>query len=120
MAIVNQINKRVQLNSWEIIKFQILTHCYLNKIQVSESDLECLTLLASTGEQELTSFCSEVFGRGIFKSSQTVRNAISKAEKKKLIVKQGRTKKKIIISPLLKLETKGNILLDFKFLAIET
>ena len=120
MARVNQILKKVQMTKWDIIKYQILTYCYLNKINVSDSDLECLTLLSINGEQELTSFCSEVHTRNIFQSSQTVRNALTKAEKKELIVKEGRSKKKISIHPELQIQVLGNILLDYKFLAVES
>lgn len=120
MAIVNQVEKKVQMKIWEIVKYQILTYCYLNNIQVSSADLECLTLLSVLGEQELNIFCAEVFDKNIFKSSQTVRNAISKAEKKKLILKEGRSKKKVSIHPDLRVQTLGNILLDYKFLAVES
>lgn len=120
MAVVNQVNKKVQMDVLEIIKFQILTYCYLNKIQVSDSDLECLALLSISGEQDLTTFCTEVFDKNIFQSSQTVRNVISKAEKKKLIIKQGKSKKKISINPSLSIQVTGNILLDYKFLALAT
>lgn len=119
MARVNQILKKVQMTKWDIVKYQLLTYCYLKKINVSDSDLECLTLLSIRGEQELTSFCTEVHGRNIFKSSQTVRNALTKAEQKDLIVKEGRSKKRISINPSLQVETDGNILLDYKFLAVE-
>jgi len=46
MAIVNQVDKRVRMTTWQIVKYQILTHCYLYNIQVSEADLDCLTYLA--------------------------------------------------------------------------
>ena len=118
MAIVKQQEKKVQMNQWDIIKYQLLTHCYLNKIPVSDADLECLTLLSQLGEQELTVFCTEVHTRKIFQSSQTVRNALTKAERKELIVKQGRSKKRISINPELKVITEGSILLDYKFLFV--
>lgn len=120
MAIVNQIEKRVKMDSWDIVKYQILTHCYLQKIIVSEADLNCLTLLAKIGETELTQFCSMAAEKKIFQSPQTVRNALNKAETKNLITKDGRSKKKISIHPDLKVQTNGNILLDYKFLAVET
>lgn len=120
MAIVNQIDKRVRMTKWDIVKYQILTHCYLNKINVSESDLNCLTFLALEGDQELTSFCNKAYAREIFSSIQSVRNCLTKAEKKGLIVKEGKNKKKIFIHPNLKVYCDGNILLDFKFLSVET
>ena len=120
MALVNQVDKRVRMSRWDIVKYQIITHCYLSKIQVSESDLECLTFLAINGEQELTSFCNMAHDEKIFSSTQSVRNCLTKAEKKNLIKKEGKNKKKIYINPDINVHARGNILLDFKFLSVET
>jgi hypothetical protein len=120
MALVNQVDKRVKMTRWDIIKFQLITHCYLYKIALSESDLDCLTFLAMNGEQELTSFCNIAHAENIFSSIQSVRNCLTKAEKKSLIKKEGKNKKKIYINPDLKLHANGNILLDYKFLSVET
>lgn len=120
MALVNQVDKRVQLNQWDIVKYQILTHCYLNKIIVSDAELNCLTYLASEGDQELTAFCSKAHIKKIFSSVQSVRNCLTKAEKKNLIRKEGKNKKKIFINPEIKVQTNGTILLDFKFLSLES
>lgn len=119
MAIVNQVGKKVKLNKWDIVKYQLLTHCYLNKISVSEADLNCLTYLALEGDQELTTFCTKAYGKEIFSSIQSVRNCLTKAEKKHLIKKEGKNKKKIYIHPDVGVYVKGNILLDFKFLSVE-
>jgi hypothetical protein len=118
MALVNQVDKRVRMSAWQIVKYQILTHCYLYNIQVSEADLNCLTLLALEGDQELTSFCNKAHDKQIFSSTQSVRNCLTKSEKKGLIKKEGKNKKKIFINPELKVHSRGNILLDFKFLSI--
>jgi hypothetical protein len=120
MAIVNQVDKRMKMDTWQIVKYQILTHCYLYNIQVSEADLDCLTYLAIEGEQELTSFCIKAHAKNIFSSTQSVRNCLTKAEKKNLIVKEGKNKKKININPIMNVHSKGNVLLDYKFLSIET
>lgn len=119
MAIVNQVDKRVRMTTWDIVKYQLLTHCYLYKIPVSDADLNCLTFLAIEGEQELTSFCNKAHSKQIFSSTQSVRNCLTKAEKKALIVKEGKNKKKIGINPNIKVYASGNILLDFKFLCVE-
>lgn len=119
MAIVNQVDKRMRMSVWDIVKYQILTHCYLMKISVSEADLNCLTYLALEGDQELTSFCNKAHAKEIFSSTQSVRNCLTKAEKKNLIKKEGKNKKKIYINPELKVHSQGNILLDFKFLCVE-
>ena len=118
MAVVNQIEKKAVMSNWEVIKYQLITHCYLSKIQLSEADLNCLTFLALEGEQELTSFCAKVHDRKIFSSSQSARNSLAKCEKKQLIVKEGKNKKKIYINPVVNLISKGNILLNFKILSV--
>ena len=117
MALVNQVQKRVVMSKNDIIKFQILTHCYINRITMSESDLECLTLLSLLGPIELSHFCYEASDEHkIFKSEQTVRNCINKCEKNNLVSKDPTNKKVVFIDPALKVQTEGDILLDFKFL----
>jgi hypothetical protein len=119
MAIVNQVQKRIRMEIWDITKFQIAVHCHLNDIQVSTLDLNCLTLLALSGERELTEFCEAAAKKEIFSSSQSVRNAVTKSEKRNLIIKEGKSKKKIKINPILRLQTDGNILLDYKIVRVE-
>jgi len=118
MAIVNQVQKRVTLSKWNIVKFQILTHCYINNISMSESDLNCLTLLSFSEPVELTHFCYDCSEEEswIFKSPQTVRNCLNKSEKNGLIIKENNNKKIIKINPLLKIQSQGIIVLDYKFL----
>jgi hypothetical protein len=122
MALVNQVQKRVKMPKWDVVKFQILTHCYINRITVSESDLNCLTLLSFNQPIELTNFCLDASAEEdwIFKSPQTVRNCINKAEKNGLVIKDLENKKLIKLNPDLKVQTHGNILLDYKFLGNET
>ena len=109
MALVNQVQKRVRMPKWDVVKFQILTHCYINRITVSESDLNCLTLLSFNEPIELTHFCYDASSEEdwIFKSSQTVRNCINKAEKNKLVIKDPDNKKLIMLNPDLKVITNG-------------
>jgi hypothetical protein len=120
MAIVNQVQKKIRMEVWDITKFQLAIHCHLHDISISSLDLNCLTLLALYGEKELTEFCEAAVEKKIFGSSQSVRNALAKAEKRKLIVKQGRSKKKIQINPEIRIQTNGNILLDYKIVRIES
>jgi hypothetical protein len=120
MAIVNQVRKTVRMDLWSIVKFQLAVHCHLKALNVSDQDLSCLTFLALSGEKELTEFCEAATKNNIFGSSQSVRNAITKAEKKSLIIKKGKSKKKISLSDDLKIQINGNILLDYKFVHVES
>ncbi len=117
MAIVKQVQKKVVMSKKDIIKFQLVTHCYINKIAMSNSDLECLTLLSSVGPIELTHFCYDAAEEHkIFKSQQTVRNCINKCIKNNLIKKDVKNKKIVSISDDVNVETDGTIFLDYKFL----
>jgi len=120
MAIVNKVDKRVRTSRDEVVKYQILTYCFLNNIQISNSDLNCLAELAKKGRKELTSFCEYISKKKIFKSSQSCRNALAKAEKKNLIIKDGTNKKTIYINDDINVQTEGTILLDYKILGVET
>ena len=120
MALVNRVDKRVRMDKQGIVKYQLLTHCFLNGIQISDSDLECLTALGIAGERELTEFCSYVAEQNIFKTPQSARNAITKAEKKRLLVKIGKNRKTIRLNDDIKLQTEGTVLLDYKFVSVES
>lgn len=118
MAKVNQIEKKAVVSRWECIKFQIITYCFLNNVKLSPAEIDCLTLLGLEQEAEIAPFCIKAFEQEIFKSAQSVRNAVSKLEKMSLIHKVGVNKKKISLNNIPVLST-GNILLNYKILSVE-
>jgi len=122
MALVNQVQKKVKMPKWDIVKFQILTHCYINRITMSDSDLNCLTLLCFNQPIELSNFCLDASSEEdwIFKTPQTVRNSINKSEKNGLISKDVNNKKLIVINSALKIQTEGIVYLDYKLLSNDT
>ncbi len=132
MAKVNLVSKRVQMDKWNILKFQLVTHCYIQGLALSESELNCLTLLGINTEAELADFCNASCAEDqrdkepslehkshIFKNPQTVRNCLTKLEKMGLITKEGKNRKKIYLAESLKIQTKGNIVLDYKIVHLE-
>jgi hypothetical protein len=120
MAIVNQVTKKIRMNLWDIVKFQISMHCNFNKISVSDLDLNCLTLLALSGEKEITDFCMIATKQKIFSSDQSVRNSLTKNEKKNLITKINKNRKRIKLNPDMNIQTSGNILLNYKCIRVDT
>jgi len=115
MALINKVEHKAYLGKLDVIKFQILTYCFLNKIPIAEGELECLTFLSQRGKQALNTFCNLVFEKKIYASPQVARNSLTKSQGKGLVIKEGKNKKKVYINPAIKLQTNGNILLDFKF-----
>jgi|TARA_R100000084_G_scaffold109435_1_gene76696 hypothetical protein len=116
MTQVTKISKKVRTSLDKTLKYQILTHCFFNDVQISSADLDCLALLAVLGEHELTDFCKIAVTNKIFKSPQSARNAVTKAEKKGLLKKNGTNKKTIFIAKELKVQAKNVVLLDYKVL----
>lgn len=112
---VTKWNKVLTVTNENIIELQIMLHCYFKRIHISPADLSCLTLIGKSGKKVgLTSFCILLADKGIFKSEQSCRNAISKLVDKGLIAKDGFGKKTIGISDDVQLQTEGNILVDLK------
>lgn len=139
MAKVNVVNKQVRMGLEDIIKFQLISYSYINRITLSELDLDCLTMLGKLGQTELTEFCNLMANKRLEDklktwkpnpdnpkekkpepSPQTIRNVLMKVEKDKLIIKEGRGRKRISINPDLKIQITGNILLDYKILHVAT
>ena len=120
MAIVNKVDLKLQVDINETIKYQILTYCFFENILISNSDLKCLMELSKQPKIELTKFCIFLTEQEIFKSPQSARNALAKAEKKKLIVKNGVNKKTISINKTINVQIDGLVLLDYKILGRES
>lgn len=118
--VVNKVDFKTKVGIDNVIQYQILSYCFFNEIQISNSDLKCLAELAKLDSVELTIFCIDITNKKIFNSPQSARNAITKAEKKKLVIKNGHNKKKISLNTIMNIQTNGTILLDYKILGGES
>lgn len=118
--IFEEIKKRHRLSKDDFIKYQLIVYCFLNKINFSDAEINCLVILSKKGKCYLTDLCSEVYNLDIFKSTQTVRNCIGKAIKNELVLIGGKTKKIIVLNPKLNIKCEGNVLLDYKFILDES
>ena len=120
MALVNKVDLKHQVDINVSIKYQIVTYCFFNDVRISNSDLDFLSELAKQRGVELTKFCTTTVSTGIFKSAQSARNAITKAEKKGLLIKTGHNKKTIKLNPDINVQSNGLVLLDYKILGRES
>lgn len=115
--IVRKVDKKVRSNRDKVIMYQILTYCFFKDIKVSGTELELLTELSKHDGIEINDLCEQLSVKLIYRTKQSARNAISKVEKKDLILKNGDARKKrVYISSDINIETKGVILLDIKIL----
>tara|TARA_R110000868_G_C10920268_1_gene765628 strand:+ start:1777 stop:2148 length:372 start_codon:yes stop_codon:yes gene_type:complete len=116
MAIVNKVDLKLKVSLDNTIKYQILTYCFFNNIVISNSDLQFLAVLAKNPNMEISKFSILLTTLNIFKSPQSARNAISKAEKKNLITKKENNKKTVVINKAINVQKEGLVLLDYKIL----
>ena len=116
MALVNKVDLKLKVSIDSSIKYQILTYCFFNDIIISNSDIKFLCELAKNKGVELTTFCLDLVSKNIFKSPQSARNAITKAEKKGLLIKDGNNKKTISLNKDINVQSEGLVLLDYKIL----
>jgi DNA-binding MarR family transcriptional regulator len=121
MAQAKLVQKKVEMNQTDIIKYQLITHCFVHDVQLSNNELDCLTLLGSKNGYVLSDFCNLAVEAKIFKTPQTVRNFLTKAQKKGLVEKtKDDARKSIRLIPKLNIQTEGSIVLDFKMYYIAT
>lgn len=118
MAQVNQVIKKGVMTKWEVVKYQLLTYCFIKKLHVSDAEMDCLVLLA-IDDDDLNVLCKKACEMNIFKTPQSVRNSLNKLEKKNLISKKGKNKKKLSINEEVGIVKDGNILLNYNFLSVE-
>lgn len=126
---VKKINKKLKMSTEDIIKYQLLTEVlFFKKEYLIPSDLEILTLLVMWGPIDLGGFCAaaakviypESLPEELSTRAQNIRNRIVKLEKRNIIVKSKTGRKVIALNPDIDIHSKGNILLDYNYLAIET
>lgn len=94
-----KVNKKIEVDEIELVKFQLITHCFVSDIHLNETELRILSLLGVTGEIRLIEFCRLAVEKGLLGSETAVNNCLSKIEKSKLFLKKGTGKKNIYLNP---------------------
>ncbi len=119
MAKFKVVENKTKMSLEEIVEYQIMMYAYFNDINISKSDIKCLSMLIE--EYSLVDYCNKVIKKGYLKSNQSVRNSVSRLSNIGLIQKIGNNKKQYIkLSDKLNVISEGNIMLNFKLYYIET
>lgn len=113
--IFNQVDKVVRQDRFNIIKYQLVTYCFLHNIVLNKTELDCLTLLGCRGKMRLNEFCTVAAEAELLGTPTAVNNCLARVEKSRLFLKEGAGKKSIFLNPELGIQTEGNIILNFKF-----
>lgn len=126
---VKKIEKKIRLNSFQIIRCQLINELIFIKNQnIIPSDIDLLALLCIWGKTELNKFCLNAT-KYIYKDididkfsirSQGIRNKILKLEKRGFINRINDNKKSIILNSDISITKGTNILVSYNYLSIET
>jgi hypothetical protein len=126
---VKKVNKKLRLSTQDVVRYQLITEIlFFRNEYLILSDLEILTLLVIWGPIELGKFCAAA-AKVIYPDSppedlstraQNIRNRIVKLEKRNIIIKSKTGRKMIVLNPEIDIQSKGNILLDYNYLAVES
>lgn len=118
---INQYKRAIKDMSREsIIRFQLVFHCYLNNIEVNSARLQCLTVLGVLGETDLSQFCDLMKEQQVFLSVESTRSRLTALQDEGLILKSNsKYRKTIQLHPDLKIQTRGNVMVDVKLLSME-
>lgn len=125
---VNAVSKeRKVLTLKEAIMFQLLYYSFFNEYDLTNSQLSLITFLyyiLSNKEYSngvpIPLFCKLAKEEGLYKSTQSVRNAINTINKSTdFIVLEGDGKKRLYINDKLQVMTNGNIFLNYKLLYLD-
>lgn len=118
-----KVDKVIRLDKLEIIKYQLMHHCFINKIRLSDTELNCLSLLGQLGQIRLSEFskvASSKAGGNILGSPIAVASCLSKIERSGLFLKKNNGKKIIYLNPKLEIQTDGNIIINLKLIKLES
>lgn len=119
---------QVQVNKWigkrllgkrDIIKLQVLLHCHLNKIPLNTNDLEYLSELGIMEEKALSEYCDWMVSSGLCGSEGSARQIVDGLKDKNLILKEGKNRKVLRLNPTMKIQNKGNIMVEVTCLCRE-
>lgn len=124
---VNNITKKFKITHYDMVKYQIMVDLmFMKKKYLNENDLDLLASLGVHDSVELRTFCKEMSKKMCqedpSKYLQYVRNRIVTLAERGFISKQNKDKKIKLISlhENIELVNKGNILLSYNFLALES
>jgi hypothetical protein len=126
---VKKVTKKLRINTYDSIKYQLITEImFFRKEHLIASDLDILTLLVMWGPMGLNHFCANA-ARELYPDtppeelslrSQNIRNKIVKLEKRNIIIKTKTGRKTIELNPEFDIFSKGNVLLDYNYLSVES
>jgi hypothetical protein len=126
---VKKVTKKLRVTTPDVIKYQLITEIVFFKNEhLIPSDLDILILLVMWGPMELVGFCMnaakhlypDTAPQDLSVRSQNVRNRIVKLEKRNIVIKSKTGRKVISLNPDIDVHSKGNILLDYNYLSVES
>ena len=101
----SKYDKKYQIEGhFKSVKFQLLVHCFMNNIELSDAELNLLTLFSINGVEDEVK--SEALKKKFFRSKNSINNAVTKFSQLDLLVKKNKRKQvnpelDIVTNPLI-------------------
>lgn len=114
------IQQLVRLDKFNIVKYQLMHYCFVNKIILNDTELNCLSYLGELGNIRLTEFNKLGVEKGILGSAPAINNCINRLEDRGFILKERAGKKLICLHPKIRIESEGNIVINLRLVKLET
>lgn len=111
-----KVDKKINVDEFELVKFQLLTHCFVEKLRLTETELNVMALLGTQKQIRLTHFCRLVVEKEFLGSEISVNNCLSKLERTEIFLKKGVGKKIICLNPILNIVHEGTVILDVRLI----
>lgn len=114
-----KVEKTVRLNRFEIVKYQLIHHCFMNRIKLTDTELNCLALLGEIGSIRLTEFAKRAVEKEFLGNSVSVTNCLSKIRRSNLFIEKGVGKKVIFLNPDLNIKSEGTLVIELKLIKLD-
>lgn len=109
---ISVITYNYNVSAEQMVRFHLLSYTRMNDIDITRTEMNALVLLGLWGKPDLKEFSLELVRRGVYLSEESARNAIGKlCTDKGLVHKDGAYRKKVMLSPDLKVTAKPGTML---------
>lgn len=116
---IKEKNKLLQINKFQLVKFQVMVYCFEHDIEINHTDLNILALMGELGKKHLTEFSKIAVQRKILGTRPSVDNCVQRLSYRDFCVREGIGKIIISLNPKMKIVSEGNVVMNLRLISLE-
>lgn len=113
------VDKKVRLDIFDIVRYQIIHYCFINRIRLNDTEINLLALMGEVGKIKMQDFGRLATKRSIVGSAAVGLNALMKLERSDLFIKEGHGKKIVYLNPKLNVFSEGSIVINLRLIKLD-